>query len=144
MKTYRRINHEDRCQIYALNKQGSSQQSIAEILGISQSAVSRELARNRGKRGYRFKQAEAKAQARQAVRSKPRKLTAGLRRRIISKLRTQRWSPEQISGWLGEQNISLSFESKNLAMQTIAILVKYNIPASGQTGRRRNKKHRHR
>jgi IS30 family transposase len=45
------------------------------------------------------------------VRSKPRKLTAGLRRRIISKLQTQRWSPEQISGWLGEQNISLSFES---------------------------------
>ena len=101
MKKFRRINNEDRCQIYALNKQGSSQQSIAEILGISQSGVSRELDRNRGKRGYRFKQAEAKAQARQAVRSKPRKLTAGLRRRIISKLRTQRWSPEQISGWLG-------------------------------------------
>lgn len=110
MKKFRRINNEDRCQIYALNKQGSSQQSIAEMLGISQSAVSRELARNRGKRGYRFKQAEAKAQARQAVRSKPRKLTARLRRRIISKLQTQRWSPEQISGWLGGQNIGLSHE----------------------------------
>jgi transposase, IS30 family len=110
MKKFRRINNEDRCQIYALNKQGSSQQSIADMLGVSQSAVSRELARNRGKRGYRFKQAEAKAQARQAVRSKPRKLTAGLRRRIISKLQTQRWSPEQISGWLGEQGISISHE----------------------------------
>jgi transposase, IS30 family len=110
MKKFRRINNEDRCQIYALNKQGSSQQSIAEMLGISQSAVSREMSCNRGRRGYRFKQAEAKAQARQTVRSKPHKLTAGLRRRIISKLRTQRWSPEQISGWLGEQNISLSHE----------------------------------
>jgi hypothetical protein len=38
------------------------------------SAVSREMCRNRGQRGYRFKQAEAKAQARQAIRSKPRKL----------------------------------------------------------------------
>jgi IS30 family transposase len=111
MKKYRRINNEDRCQIYALSKQGSSQQSIAELLGISQSAVSRELSRNRGKRGYRFKQAEAKALSRQTVRSKPRKLTGRLRYRIETKLRSQRWSPEQISGWLGEQNISLSHES---------------------------------
>jgi IS30 family transposase len=110
MRKYRRIKHEDRCQIYALSRQGSSQQSIAEILGVSQSAVSREMSRNRGKRGYRFKQAEAKSQARQAVRSKPRKLTASLRRKIEAKLRTHRWSPEQISGWLGEQGIALSHE----------------------------------
>jgi IS30 family transposase len=110
MAKYRRITHDDRCQIYALHKQGSSQQSIADLLGISQSAVSRELSRNQGKRGYRFKQAEAKARARQAVRAKPRKLTGRLRYRIESKLRSQRWSPEQISGWLGEQNISLSHE----------------------------------
>lgn len=110
MKAYRRINNEDRCQIYALNKHGSSQENIAAIVGVSQSAVSRELSRNRGKRGYRFKQAEAKAQARQAVRSKPRKLTGRLRYRIETKLRSQRWSPEQISGWLGEQNIHLSHE----------------------------------
>ncbi len=110
MKTSRRINNEDRCQICALNKQGSSQQSIAAMLGISQSAVSRELSRNRGKRGYRFKQAQAKAEDRQEVRSKPRKLTGRLRRRIVIKLQTQRWSPEQISGWLREQNISLSHE----------------------------------
>jgi IS30 family transposase len=110
MRNYRRITHEDRCQIYALSKQGSCQQSIAAILGISQSTISREMRRNRGKRGYRFKQADAKAQARQAVRSKPRKLTASLRRRIIVKLQTQRWSPEQISGWLGEHGIALSHE----------------------------------
>jgi IS30 family transposase len=57
--------YKDRCQIYALRKRGSSQESIAEVLGVSQSAVSREMCRNRGKRGYRFKQAGAKAQARQ-------------------------------------------------------------------------------
>jgi transposase, IS30 family len=110
MRKYRRITAEDRCQIYALNKRGSSQQVIAELLGISQSAVSRELRRNRGKRGYRFKQAQAKAEARRAVRSKPRKLTATLRRTIERRLREQRWSPEQISGWLGEQGIALSHE----------------------------------
>jgi IS30 family transposase len=72
--------------------------------------VSRELRRNRGQRGYRFKQAEAKAQARQALRSKPRKLTASVRRKVEAKLRQMRWSPEQISGWLRDQGIKLSHE----------------------------------
>ena len=110
MSNYRRIMYEDRCQIYALSKGGASQESIAEVLGVSQSTVSREMCRNRGQRGYRFKQAEAKAQARQAIRSRPRKLTAPLRRGIEAKLRHMRWSPEQISGWLCEQGISLSHE----------------------------------
>ena len=110
MSNYRRIMYEDRCQIYALSKGGASQESIAEVLGVSQSTVSREMCRNRGQRGYRFKQAEAKAQARQAIRSKPRKLTAPLRRGIEAKLRQMRWSPEQISGWLCEQGINLSHE----------------------------------
>ena len=110
MNKYRRITYEDRCQIYALNTRGASQESIAEILGVSQSAVSREICRNRGQRGYRFKQAEAKAQARQAIRSKPRKLTAPVRRKIEAKLRQMRWSPEQVSGWLRDQGIKLSHE----------------------------------
>ncbi len=110
MNKYRRIKYEDRCQIYALSKRGSSQESIAEVLGVSQSAVSREMQRNRGQRGYRFKQAEAKAQARQAIRSKARKLTALMRCKIEAKLRQERWSPEQISGWLSEQGIKLSHE----------------------------------
>src|SRR5271155_5067712 len=89
MCKYRRIRYEDRCQIYALSKRGASQESIARILGVSQSAVSREMRRNRGK---------------------PRKLTAPIRREIEAKLRQMRWSPEQISGWLSEQGIKLSHE----------------------------------
>ena len=57
-----------------------------------------------------FKRAEAKAQARQAIRSKPRKLTVPTRSKIEAKLRQMRWSPEQISGWLSEQGIKLSHE----------------------------------
>src|ERR1017187_1812376 len=110
MSQYRRIRYEDRCQIYALSKREASQESIAGILGVSQSAVSREMRSNRGQRGYRFKQAEATAQARQAIRNKPRKLTAPIRRKIEAKLRQMRWSPEQISGWLSEQGIKLSHE----------------------------------
>jgi IS30 family transposase len=70
MRKYRRIRYEDRRQIYALSKRGASQESIATVLGVSQSTVCREMCRNRG-RGYRFKQAEAKAQARQTMRSTP-------------------------------------------------------------------------
>ena len=81
MNKYRRIKYEDRCQIYALSKRGSSQESIAEVLGVSQSAVRREMQRNRGQRGYRFKQAEAKSQARQAIRSKGNRLLYDLKRR---------------------------------------------------------------
>ena len=110
MSTYRRVTYEDRCQIYALSKGGTSQESIASVLGLSQTTVSRELRRNRGQRGYRFKQAEAKAQARQAIRRKPRKLTASVRRKVEAKLRQMRWSPEQISGWLRDQGIKLSHE----------------------------------
>lgn len=110
MSRYRRVTYEDRCQIYALSKDGASQEAIARVLGVSQSTVSRELRRNRGQRGYRFKQAEAKAQARQAIRRKPRKLTASVRRKVEAKLRQMRWSPEQISGWLREQGIGLSHE----------------------------------
>src|ERR1700731_5324417 len=110
MSNYRRIMYEDRCQIYALSKSGVSQESIADVLGVSQGTVSREMCRNRGERGYRFKQAEAKAQARQAIRSKPRKLTVPTRSKIEAKLRQMRWSPEQISGWLSEQGIKLSHE----------------------------------
>ena len=110
MRKYRRITYEDRCQIYALSRRGVSQESIASVLGVSQSTVSREMCCNRGQRGYRFKQAEAKAQARQAIRSRPRKLMAPLRHKIEAKLRQMRWSPEQISGWLCEQGIKLSHE----------------------------------
>src|SRR5271167_3632211 len=110
MSQYRRIRYEDRCQIYALSKREASQESIGRILGVSQSAVSREMRRNRGQRGYRFKQAEATAQARQAIRSKPRKLTVPTRRKIEATLRQMRWSPEQISGWLCEQGVKLSHE----------------------------------
>jgi IS30 family transposase len=110
MSKYRRVTYEDRCQIYALSKSGTSQECIASVLGVSQSTVSRELRRNRGQRGYRFKQAEAKAQARQTIRSTPRKLTVPVRGKIEAKLRQMRWSPEQISGWLSDQGIKLSHE----------------------------------
>ena len=104
------VKYEDRCQIYALSKRGSSQESIAEVLGVSQSAVSRgdspqsvvSAAIGSSKRKPRLKHGRRS--------SKPRKLTVPTRSKIEAKLRQMRWSPEQISGWLSEQGIKLSHE----------------------------------
>ncbi|MDP0562941.1 MAG: helix-turn-helix domain-containing protein [Candidatus Endonucleobacter sp. (ex Gigantidas childressi)] len=46
--TYQQLAYEQRCQIFALKKSGSSQREIAEIIGTSQPTMSRELARNTG------------------------------------------------------------------------------------------------
>src|SRR4029077_16114673 len=114
MSKYRRIKYEDRCQIYALSKRGSSQESIAEVLGVSQSAGSGEIHRNGGERGYRFKQAEAKAQARQAIRSKPRKLTVPTRSKIEAKLRQMRWRAAEADRCSGLTEEVVIKESKSL------------------------------
>jgi IS30 family transposase len=110
MRNYKQLTYEQRCQIEALKKSGLSQQEIAKNIGVSQSSISRELARNTGLRGYRHGQAHRQSTERRQAAIKPRKMTEGLIDLINDKLRLK-WSPEQISGWLlVEQKISLSHE----------------------------------
>jgi len=102
MQTYKQLTYAQRCQIYALKKTNISQQKIASIIGASQSAVSRELKRNTGKRGYRFKQAQQLTQSRRLAVAKYKKMTPELIS-LINKLLADKWSPEQISGWLDKE-----------------------------------------
>ena len=99
MRTYKQLTYEQRCQIEALKKSGISQQSIAAVISVSQSSVSRELSRNVGARGYRHKQAQQKMKERRQATVKPYKMTVELIDEIEDKL-WLKWSPEQISGWL--------------------------------------------
>ena len=55
---YHHLTYGSRCQIYALRKSGLSIRGVARALEVSASTVSRELRRNRGRRGYRMKQAQ--------------------------------------------------------------------------------------
>lgn len=111
MKTYKQLTYEQRCQIYALSKTGMSQNKIATQLKVSQSTISREFSRNTGKRGYRFKQAQTSTDTRRLAASKAIKMTSKLIAVIESKL-NNKWSPEQVSGWLREdQNINVSHET---------------------------------
>ncbi len=110
MSDYKQLTYEQRCQIEALNKSGMTQQEIAEVVGVSQPTISRELRRNRGERGYRHKQAHQKATERKNNATKEKKMTSSMIARVEEKLRGK-WSPEQISGWLLEdQGESLSHE----------------------------------
>lgn len=56
-KKRRHLREEDRGVIYRMNKAGKTQPEIAQAMGFSQSAVSKELKHNNGKRGYQYKQA---------------------------------------------------------------------------------------
>lgn len=97
MRQYRQLTDEDRIEIYAMKQAGKTQRSIAERLGVHPSTISRELARNTGRRGYRPKQAhrwacERRQHARKAVKMTPETIAY-----IERRLRCEH-SPEQIVG----------------------------------------------
>ena len=107
--SYRQLTQDQRYQIYACMKADWSQQSIAAEVGVHPSTISREMARNRGRRGYRPKQAQEKAQRRKQHHVATR-ISPSTWRMIESYVR-QDWSPEQISGWLSkEQRQQVSHE----------------------------------
>jgi IS30 family transposase len=79
---------------------GLSLREIARGLGRSASTVSREVARNGGRRAYRACRAD-RAALRRARRPRISKLVACPRLRMMVEEKLElRWSPEQISGWL--------------------------------------------
>jgi len=96
--SYTQLTQEQRYQISALLKTEHSQKEIAIVLGVHKSTISREVRRNRGKRGYRPKQAHRFALKRRKNVVQNRIPTESWAW-IDEKLR-QDWSPEQISGWL--------------------------------------------
>lgn len=112
-KGYTHLAYEQRCQIYALLKRGTSQKEIALVTGVDQSTISREISRNKGKRGYRYKQAQEKSQQRKLrASSRKRKMTLDVVMYVEQMLCNFQWSPEQISGRLKLQyNLHISHES---------------------------------
>jgi transposase, IS30 family len=110
MKGYKQLTEMQRYQIEALKKAEMLQKDIAVIIGVSASALSRELSRNTGKRGYRPRQANIKAINRRKNAVKAIKMTAEVCALIEAKICLD-FSPEQVSGWLSkEQDIAISHE----------------------------------
>jgi IS30 family transposase len=92
---YTQITREERYQISALQKAGLNQNEIANVLNRSPSTISRELNRNRGKRGYRPKQAHYKSEERRAVNARQ---IDDATWQFAQEMLSIQWSPEQISG----------------------------------------------
>lgn len=111
-KGYRHLTYELQCQISILLQSNFSQNQIAKELNVSQSTISREIKRNKGKRGYRHKQAKEKAvERRNKASSAPRKMKPEITLFVEQKLCEQQWSPEQINGYMkNNMNTSISHE----------------------------------
>ena len=93
--TYKRVTGEERRLIYWWRREGCGVREIARRLRRCAGSISRELARNLGKRGYRWKQAHWKAQER-TKRPGPRRFTEAVRLEAEKRL-VEGWTPEIIS-----------------------------------------------
>ena len=106
MKHYRQLTQEQRYHISALLCVGHTQKYISEAIEVHPSTISRELKRNRGKRGYRPLQAEERAVDRREQADKYTKMTEELEAILREKIKLD-WSPDQISGWLRKEKKTL-------------------------------------
>ena len=97
--SYKHLSLEERHYIERSMKNNKSLTQIALDLGRSQSTISREVARNRGQRGYRDRQANRFACKRHETKGKAIKMTDEIKSRIDGPIRND-WSPEQIAGRL--------------------------------------------
>lgn len=108
MKKYTQLTQAQRYQIAALKQTKATQKDIADIVGVHSATLGRELRRNKGKRGYRPKQAHEKALKRH--KEKPKKVRLGIEQiEYIKSTINQQWSPEQISATMhfkGIQSVS--------------------------------------
>jgi Helix-turn-helix domain len=84
--TYKHLTEVQRYQIAALKKTEKNQKEIAKIICVSTATISRELKRNRGKKGYRPKQANQFALARRSDASKSIKMSPNVIALIEEKL----------------------------------------------------------
>lgn len=108
-------------EIAVLLRTKTKQKEIAKIIGVTSSALSQEIARNKNKDGiYRARDAKTKRKDRRIkANQRFRKIENNpwLKRHINHRLKTKRWSPEQISGrlkidypndknkWIGKDSI---------------------------------------
>jgi len=111
MGKYTQLTQAQRYQIYAFFKAGFSKTYIASEIGVHKSTINREMKRNRGKKGYRPKQAHFLAVERSKKANKFVKMTPETIN-LIKEFLQQDFSPEQVSGYLARKhNIQISHET---------------------------------
>lgn len=106
MKGYHQLTPEQRYAIYSLKKEKYSNRRIANIISVDPSTICREIRRNSGGRGYRYKQAQSKADQRRSLAQKYIKLDLKMKSFIKERL-SQYHSPEQIVGYANRNEIPI-------------------------------------
>ena len=97
-----------RYEIQSYLKVGKKQKEIAVLIGKSPSVISRELKRNKLKRGsYNASKAQEFCNERKERFSRKRKFTNSVKQRIVKYLKEEQWSPEQIVGHCRKQGIEM-------------------------------------
>jgi transposase, IS30 family len=109
MKKYKHLRLQQRYQIQSLLDMGLSQTKIADYLGVNRSTISRELKRNRPKRGrtagcYIGEHAQRKTDHRHVSKLKSFVLTEDMKRRIKGLMIHEKWSPELIAKRLAKDS----------------------------------------
>jgi len=110
-KKYSRLCAADRKVIYKMNKAGFGQAEIGRTIGCAQSTVSKELSRNKGKRGYRNKQADDLAKERQKSKATRPKIIVGEIKSEVEARLLVKHSPDQISKKLALDGLKVSHET---------------------------------
>ena len=94
-----------------MKQAGKTQNEIAQAIGFSQSAISKELSLNHGKRGYRPVQAHRLAMdRRRCKRTRPPVMVGTIKDKVEARLRIKH-SPDQISKSLALEGIKVSHET---------------------------------
>ena len=101
---YEQLSQEERYQIHAYKQAGLSNIEVAKKLKRNKSTIGREISRNTGRRGYRPKQAQELSEERHRNKEKQIRFTEEIHDFAVCLL-LDKWSPEQISGWLSKEKI---------------------------------------
>jgi transposase, IS30 family len=134
---YRRVTWEDRIRIHLLLHEGKSDVEISRIINKHKSTIGREIKRNSGGRGYRPKQAQTLAEAREALKHCPYKMDAELTAKATELLH-KKWSPEQISN-------RLKYEKRpSASAETIYKFIYKDKKSGGELWRNLRRAHRSR
>ena len=102
---YHRLCAENRKVIGNMKQAGKTQSEIAQAIGFSQSAISKELSSNHGERGYRPAQGERLAKERKSQkRTRPKVMVGIIKDKVEARLRIY-----AMSGWTKERLTTTTF-----------------------------------
>ena len=132
MKTYKQLTFAQRYEIALLRKQGKSQQSISDAVGVSKSSISRELARNSASGKYEAEEAQRRCVYKKS-RRKAYKLTDSIKADIVIGLKAD-LSPEQIVG-------QSSLEQKEMVSHETIYRFVYNQQKKEKQQKEQQKEH---